>query len=43
LAVLTESTTCGCSTNAHGFINPHTGRRLNHLRTDGRGIKKTRA
>uniref|UniRef100_A0A7S2MEC5 RBR-type E3 ubiquitin transferase n=1 Tax=Alexandrium andersonii TaxID=327968 RepID=A0A7S2MEC5_9DINO len=32
LAVLTDQYTCRCTIDAHGFINPHTGRRLNHLR-----------
>eukprot|EP00931_Biecheleriopsis_adriatica_P049296 TRINITY_DN28513_c0_g1_i1.p1 TRINITY_DN28513_c0_g1~~TRINITY_DN28513_c0_g1_i1.p1 ORF type:complete len:418 (+),score=86.67 TRINITY_DN28513_c0_g1_i1:102-1355(+) len=32
LSVLTDTFTCGCTINAHGFVNPHTGRRLQHLR-----------
>mmetsp|Transcript_54231 Transcript_54231/g.150884 ORF Transcript_54231/g.150884 Transcript_54231/m.150884 type:complete len:403 (-) Transcript_54231:85-1293(-) len=32
LAVLTETYSCGCSIDAHGFIDPVTGRRINHLR-----------
>jgi len=32
LAVLTDTYTCGCSIDAHGFVNPLTGRRLEHLR-----------
>jgi len=40
LTVLTESKRCGCSIDAHGFINPHTGKRINHLRTGSGGSKK---
>lgn len=36
LAVLTDSYTCGCSIDAHGFVNPHTGKRLTHLRAKPR-------
>lgn len=36
LAVLTDTFTCGCSIDAHGFINPLTGKRLNHLRFKGK-------
>lgn len=32
LAILTDSYTCGCTINAHGFIDPQSGKRLNHLR-----------
>lgn len=32
LALLTMTHTCGCSADGHGFINPHTGRRITHLR-----------
>merc|ERR1712232_714783 len=32
LAVLTSTYTCGCSIDAHGFLNPLTGKRNNHLR-----------
>eukprot|EP00931_Biecheleriopsis_adriatica_P066110 TRINITY_DN40522_c0_g1_i1.p1 TRINITY_DN40522_c0_g1~~TRINITY_DN40522_c0_g1_i1.p1 ORF type:complete len:762 (-),score=194.28 TRINITY_DN40522_c0_g1_i1:74-2359(-) len=32
LAVLTEKYSCGCTRAEHGFINPKTGRRLNHLK-----------
>jgi len=32
LAVLSDSYTCGCTINAHGFIDPLTGKRLNHLK-----------
>jgi len=40
LAVLTDTYTCGCSINAHGFIDPTTGKRLNHLR---RGAAKAKS
>eukprot|EP00928_Gymnodinium_smaydae_P064464 TRINITY_DN47790_c0_g1_i1.p1 TRINITY_DN47790_c0_g1~~TRINITY_DN47790_c0_g1_i1.p1 ORF type:complete len:456 (-),score=65.84 TRINITY_DN47790_c0_g1_i1:53-1267(-) len=36
LAVLTDSYTCGCSIDAHGFVDPNTGRRLEHLRASVR-------
>lgn len=29
-ALLTDTSTCGCSNDLHGFINPKTGRRLGH-------------
>lgn len=32
LAVLTDSYSCGCSIDAHGFVDPRTGKRVNHLR-----------
>jgi len=32
LAVLTDSYTCGCTIDAHGFIDPRTGKRMNHLK-----------
>lgn len=32
LAVLTDKFTCGCSKNRHGFIDPHTGTHINHLK-----------
>jgi hypothetical protein len=31
-AILTDSYTCGCSINAHQFVNPLTGRALKHLK-----------
>lgn len=34
LSVLSDAFTCGCTINAHGFIDPRTGKRLQHL--DGR-------
>lgn len=38
-SVLTDSFTCGCSINAHGFIDPVTGKRLNHLKRGGAKAK----
>lgn len=32
LAVLTDTFSCGCTIDAHGFLNPLTGKRMNHLR-----------
>jgi len=32
LKVLTSTFSCGCSIDRHGFINPKTGRRVEHLR-----------
>eukprot|EP00930_Biecheleria_cincta_P021485 TRINITY_DN15916_c0_g1_i3.p1 TRINITY_DN15916_c0_g1~~TRINITY_DN15916_c0_g1_i3.p1 ORF type:complete len:834 (+),score=233.02 TRINITY_DN15916_c0_g1_i3:1086-3587(+) len=32
LAVLTATFSCGCTRAEHGFINPKTGRRMNHLK-----------
>lgn len=32
LAILSESYTCGCTIDAHGFINPVTGRIVKHLK-----------
>jgi len=32
LSVLSEAFTCGCTIDAHGFIDPLTGKRLEHLR-----------
>jgi len=32
LAILSETYTCGCSMDAHGFVNPLNGRRIVHLR-----------
>eukprot|EP00927_Polykrikos_kofoidii_P046002 TRINITY_DN40181_c0_g1_i1.p1 TRINITY_DN40181_c0_g1~~TRINITY_DN40181_c0_g1_i1.p1 ORF type:complete len:466 (+),score=57.29 TRINITY_DN40181_c0_g1_i1:29-1399(+) len=31
LAILTSTSTCGCSPDAHGFIDPKTGRFVQHL------------
>mmetsp|Transcript_123262 Transcript_123262/g.354176 ORF Transcript_123262/g.354176 Transcript_123262/m.354176 type:complete len:495 (+) Transcript_123262:3-1487(+) len=39
LAVLSDNYTCGCTINAHGFIDPHSGKRINHLR---RGAAKAK-
>eukprot|EP00747_Dinoflagellata_sp_TGD_P165725 gnl/TRDRNA2_/TRDRNA2_187439_c0_seq1.p1 gnl/TRDRNA2_/TRDRNA2_187439_c0~~gnl/TRDRNA2_/TRDRNA2_187439_c0_seq1.p1 ORF type:complete len:515 (-),score=95.34 gnl/TRDRNA2_/TRDRNA2_187439_c0_seq1:177-1652(-) len=36
LTILTDKTTCGCSIDAHGFINPLTGKRNGH----GKGSTK---
>jgi len=40
-AILTDTSTCGCSINAHGFVDPVTGKRVEHLRkkpdSTGRG------
>merc|ERR1712032_585993 len=33
LAILTTDYTCGCTRDLHGFIDPHTGKRLVHLRS----------
>merc|ERR1711879_520911 len=33
LALLTDEYTCGCSIDAHGFVNPHNGRRIEHFRS----------
>lgn len=41
LAILTGSFTCGCTSNDHGFIDPTSGKRLNHLRK-GRGGSQSR-
>merc|ERR1712039_441329 len=32
LAILTDTFSCGCSIDLHGFCDPRTGRRLSHLR-----------
>ena len=32
LAILTDSSTCGCTPDAHGFIDPDTGSFVRHLR-----------
>eukprot|EP00928_Gymnodinium_smaydae_P020592 TRINITY_DN1795_c0_g1_i1.p1 TRINITY_DN1795_c0_g1~~TRINITY_DN1795_c0_g1_i1.p1 ORF type:complete len:1586 (-),score=330.44 TRINITY_DN1795_c0_g1_i1:114-4304(-) len=31
LSVLTENVTCGCSIDAHGFVDPRTGERVEHI------------
>lgn len=36
LAILTDSYTCGCSIDAHRFVNPFTGKSVQHLRTSAR-------
>lgn len=40
LAILSDSFSCGCTIDAHGFINPHTGRLNKHLR---QGKKRNRS
>jgi hypothetical protein len=32
LAILSDTYTCGCSIDRHGFVDPRTGKRLEHLR-----------
>eukprot|EP00913_Durusdinium_trenchii_P010795 g10126.t1 len=32
LAILTDSYTCGCTQNAHNFVDPHTGKLVKHLK-----------
>eukprot|EP00913_Durusdinium_trenchii_P024327 g22839.t1 len=32
LAILTDTYTCGCTIDAHGFINPVTGKIVKHLK-----------
>jgi len=36
LKILTESFTCGCSIDRHGFVDYKTGKRLEHLRPPGK-------
>eukprot|EP00930_Biecheleria_cincta_P071546 TRINITY_DN59035_c0_g1_i1.p1 TRINITY_DN59035_c0_g1~~TRINITY_DN59035_c0_g1_i1.p1 ORF type:complete len:573 (-),score=147.19 TRINITY_DN59035_c0_g1_i1:276-1994(-) len=36
LSVLTDSYTCGCTIDAHGFIDPLTGKILKHLKKKGK-------
>mmetsp|Transcript_41590 Transcript_41590/g.75392 ORF Transcript_41590/g.75392 Transcript_41590/m.75392 type:complete len:330 (-) Transcript_41590:111-1100(-) len=36
LAILSDTFTCGCTPNAHGFVDPHSGRYVSHLR--GKGV-----
>lgn len=40
LAVLTDSFTCGCSIDRHGFVNPVTGRICVHLKKKAAEAKK---
>lgn len=40
LAILTDTYTCGCTKNKHGFIDPHTGEIVKHLQ---RGKAKAKA
>jgi hypothetical protein len=37
-AILTDTYTCGCSINAHRFVNPLTGKSLQHLRKVRRSV-----
>jgi hypothetical protein len=39
LAVLTDTYTCGCTKNKHGFIDPNSGDLVSHLKR-GKGSKK---
>jgi hypothetical protein len=32
LAVLTDDFSCGCTKNEHGFVDPHTGEYVQHLK-----------
>jgi len=34
--ILTDSFSCGCSIDRHGFVDPKTGKRLDHLRPPGK-------
>merc|ERR1712190_88608 len=36
LDVLTDTYTCGCSINRHGFVNPETGEFISHLQPHGK-------
>ena len=36
LAILTDTYTCGCTIDAHGFINPVTGKIVKHLKKKGK-------
>lgn len=44
LRVLTENVSCGCSIDAHGFVDPRTGKRIAHFTDDrktGKNLEKT--
>ncbi|CAJ1398196.1 unnamed protein product [Effrenium voratum] len=41
-AVLTESFSCGCTQNAHNFVDPHTGKLVKHLKK-GKAKPKAKA
>jgi hypothetical protein len=46
LTVLTDTFTCGCSNDLHGFVDPKSGKRLDHfkpLRGQGKANAKRRA
>lgn len=43
LKVLTESFTCGCSIDRHGFVDPITGKRQEHLRPPGKKPQAAKA
>lgn len=43
LALLTSTYSCGCSIDAHGFINPVTGKRVKHLRQAGQSSTSSKA
>jgi hypothetical protein len=34
--VLTDTFTCGCSINAHGFVDYNSGKRIEHLKPSSR-------
>jgi len=41
--VLTDTFNCGCSINAHGFVNPFSGKRMEHITKKvgrGKAVKK---
>mmetsp|Transcript_38859 Transcript_38859/g.91462 ORF Transcript_38859/g.91462 Transcript_38859/m.91462 type:complete len:428 (+) Transcript_38859:122-1405(+) len=40
LSVLTATYTCGCSIDAHGFVDPRTGKRVEHLKANKVGRPK---
>lgn len=42
-AVLTESYTCGCTQNAHNFVDPHTGELVKHLQKKEKAKAKAKA
>lgn len=42
-AILTESYTCGCTQNAHNFVDPHTGDLVKHLQKKEKAKAKAKA
>jgi len=42
-AKLSDNFSCGCSIAGHGFVNPLTGKRLNHMRPRGTAKGKAKA